>query len=68
MGCAPFQSANDPDTLVNLLCCAQHTGKPPEFVQRYMNQLKRAHPDHLAVQKFAGLDNMFERAAAQYAL
>jgi coatomer protein complex subunit epsilon len=62
------KSANDPDTLANLVCCAQHTGKPAEFVQRYMNQLKRAHPTHATTEKLAGLENMFERSAAQFAL
>jgi hypothetical protein len=37
---------NDPDTLVNLICCYQHMAKPEELLLRYTNIKKKQPPLH----------------------
>lgn len=56
--------SNDPDTLINLITCARHTGKPPEFVERYVSQLKRAAPKHPYVEALDRVEASFDRVAA----
>jgi len=48
------KNPSDPETLVNLISCYQQMGKPTEFVNRQINQLKSAasgHPWLVALQK-----------------
>lgn len=58
---------NDPDTLVNLICCYQHMGKPEELLLRYVNQLKAVAPRHPLVQQLATVEGAFARVAGTYA-
>merc|ERR1712048_367967 len=37
---------NDPDTLVNMIVCAQLNFKPKEVVERYIRELKKHGPQH----------------------
>lgn len=58
---------NDPDTLVNLICCYQHMGKPEELLLRYANQLKAVAPRHPLVLQLATVEGAFARVAGTYA-
>lgn len=62
------KSQNDPDTLVNLICCCRHLDKPASFVDRYINQLKTAHPQHPYVQSLSNAESAFDRVAATFAV
>ena len=58
---------NDPDTLVNLICCYQHMGKPEELLQRYINQLKAVAPRHKFVASLETVEGAFARVSGTYA-
>ncbi|CAB1119803.1 unnamed protein product [Ectocarpus sp. 6 AP-2014] len=62
------KSQNDADTLVNLICVCRHLDKPASFVDRYINQLKTAHPQHPYVQSLANAESAFDRVAATFAV
>ncbi|CAN0481173.1 unnamed protein product, partial [Laminaria digitata] len=62
------KSANDADALVNLICCGRHLGKPASFLDRYIHQLKAAHPQHPYVQSLANAETAFDRVAATFAI
>ncbi|CAN0038754.1 unnamed protein product, partial [Ectocarpus sp. 4 AP-2014] len=54
--------------LVNLICVCRHLDKPASFVDRYINQLKTAHPQHPYVQSLANAESAFDRVAATFAV
>jgi len=57
---------NDPDTLVNLICCYQHMNKPPDLVNRYIAQLKAVAPRHPFVAQLATVESAFSRVSETY--
>ena len=58
---------NDPNTLVNIICCFQHQGKPMDLVTRYVNQLKSVAPEHAFVKQLTTVGGAFQRVAETYA-
>jgi len=54
---------NNADTLINLFMNSSFTGKAPEVGNRFLSQLKDAHPDHPFVQDHFKKENEFERVA-----
>lgn len=63
---AMTQGQNDPDTLINYITCMQHLNKPPEFTQRYINQIKTAAPNHPYVAGLATVEGAFQRVSQQF--
>jgi len=61
------QNNSDPETLINLIVCAQNQHKAPEVVTRYLSQLKEAEPLHPFVKDIEAKDKLFDRAALKYA-
>ena len=64
---AQAKSANDVDTMANMAVCAQLLEKPPEVVNRYVNQLKGVAPKHPWADRHEELYASFDRCAAQFA-
>eukprot|EP00735_Rhodelphis_limneticus_P011459 TRINITY_DN4554_c0_g1::TRINITY_DN4554_c0_g1_i1::g.23298::m.23298 TRINITY_DN4554_c0_g1::TRINITY_DN4554_c0_g1_i1::g.23298 ORF type:complete len:316 (-),score=70.38,sp/Q5ZIK9/COPE_CHICK/40.34/5e-64,Coatomer_E/PF04733.9/1.8e-78,TPR_19/PF14559.1/7.8e+03,TPR_19/PF14559.1/0.16,TPR_19/PF14559.1/5.9e-05,TPR_16/PF13432.1/5.4e+03,TPR_16/PF13432.1/2.1,TPR_16/PF13432.1/0.15,TPR_14/PF13428.1/3.5e+03,TPR_14/PF13428.1/6.6e+03,TPR_14/PF13428.1/18,TPR_14/PF13428.1/1.1e+03,TPR_14/PF13428.1/0.065,TPR_11/PF13414.1/1 len=62
------KNANDPDTLVNLICCLQHNAKPVEQVNQYLTQLKSCASTYALTRKIDDLDKAFDRLADQYTM
>lgn len=60
------KKSNDPDTLINLITVAQHTRKSKDTIQRYMNQLKSAAPNHAWLKAVSESDAQFDKFAAKY--
>lgn len=60
------KKSNDPDTLINLITCAQHTRKSKDTVQRYMNQLKSAAPNHAWLKSVTETEAQFDKFASKY--
>ena len=58
----------DVDTLVNLITCHQHAGKPnkADVVKRYTTQLKREAPEHPVVVRSEAAGASFDRVAAGF--
>lgn len=56
----------DPETLINLIVCAQHLKKSKELVQRYISQLKSVSPNHPWVKDFVEMENGFTKSASKY--
>jgi len=63
---AQSKSSNDVNTMANMAVCLQHLEKPPEVVNRYVNQLKDAAPKHPWAVRHAELSDSFDRCAAQF--
>lgn len=59
------KGGSDPDTLINVVTCYAHMGKPAEVVDRYQQQLEQAAPDHPHVQKLRLAMQAFDRVAEQ---
>jgi len=59
---------NNPETLVNLIVLAHHTGKQPEVSNRYLSQLKDMDPFHPFVVSLNQKEADFERMCKQYAV
>jgi len=57
---------NDPDTLINLVCCYQHMAKPEDLINRYINQLKAVAPRHPFVEQLATVEGAFARVKDTY--
>lgn len=57
---------NDPDTLVNLICCYQHMNKPADLVNRYISQLKTVAPRHPFVASLGTVESAFSRVSETY--
>ena len=58
---------NDPNTLVNIICCFKHQGKSSDLVTRYVNQLKTVAPQHAFVKQMTQVENAFQRVSEKYA-
>lgn len=61
------KNQNDPDTLINLISCYQHLGKPTEVISRYSNQLKSVAPHHPFVEHLKTVEGAFDRVAQGFA-
>lgn len=62
------KSQNNPETLMNLICCCRHQGKAASFIDRYIQQLKQAHPQHPYVESLGYAEAAFDRVAATFAV
>ncbi|KAJ3412661.1 hypothetical protein HDV05_000411 [Chytridiales sp. JEL 0842] len=62
------RNSNDPETLSNLIVCANATGKPADVIARYFDQLKESSPQHPFVEEYALKEAMFDRAAQRFAV
>ncbi|ORY01163.1 hypothetical protein K493DRAFT_278255 [Basidiobolus meristosporus CBS 931.73] len=60
------KSQSDPDTLVNLIVCANLTGKPDELVDDYTTQLKNIAPEHPYLKDLEAKSQLFEECAKRY--
>jgi coatomer protein complex subunit epsilon len=58
---------NDPNTLINIICCFKHQGKSSDLVTRYVNQLKTVAPQHGFVMKLNTVEGAFKRVSETYA-
>jgi len=56
------KSANDPDTLANLVACLPHVGQSPDLVKRYETQLTSVAPHHGWVANMTAVSASFDRA------
>lgn len=63
---AVSKGQNDPETLVNLICCYQHMGKPSDLVNRHMMHLKAVAPRHPFVAKLNRIEGSFDRSATAF--
>jgi len=59
---------NNPETLVNMIVLAQHSGKQPEVSNRYLSQLKDLDPCHSFVVKLGQKEADFDKMVKQYAI
>lgn len=57
----------DPDALANLICVAQHLGRPIEVVNRYISQLQAKAPGHALIQSLKLFNSAFDRVSATLA-
>ncbi|KAI8381410.1 coatomer epsilon subunit-domain-containing protein [Radiomyces spectabilis] len=62
------KNSDDPDTLVNMIVCANLTSKSPDVVNRYVNQLREVAPQHPFIQDMDLKSSLFDRTAARFAL
>ena len=56
------KSANDPDTLANLVACLPHVGQSAELAKRYKSQLNSSAPQHGWVANMTAVSASFDRA------
>ncbi|KAJ2595801.1 hypothetical protein GGF39_003686 [Coemansia sp. RSA 1721] len=61
------KESNNPDTLANLVVCANLAAKPLEEKYRYLSQLKDVAPNHPFVVDLDAKDAEFDTLAAKYA-
>jgi len=59
---------NNPETLVNLIVLAHHTGKQPEVGNRYLSTLKEMDASHPFVAALKHKEADFDRMCKQYAI
>jgi len=59
---------NNPETLVNLIVLAHHTGKQPELSSRYLSQLRDMDANHPFVVSINQKEADFDRMTKQYAI
>ena len=59
-------SPNDPDTLINMIVCAQHLKKPEEVISKYLTQLQSIAPNHAWVKAYNQLDAEFDELVHTY--
>jgi len=62
------KNSSDVDTLVNLIACHQHQGKPAETITREINQLKALAPKCSFVRSLQKSDQDFDTYARQFSL
>jgi len=62
------KNSSDVDTLVNLIACHQHQGKPAETITREINQLKALAPKSSFVRSLQKSDQDFDTYAKQFSL
>jgi len=62
------KNSSDVDTLVNLIACHQHQGKPAETITREINQLKALAPKCSFVRSLQKSDQDFDTYAKQFSL
>jgi len=62
------KNSSDVDTLVNLIACHQHQGKPAENITREINQLKALAPKSSFVRNLQKADEDFDKYARIFAL
>ncbi|KAK9695627.1 hypothetical protein K7432_012864 [Basidiobolus ranarum] len=60
------KSQSDPDTLVNLIVCANLTGTPKELIDDYTTQLKNIAPEHSYLVELEAKSQLFEECAKRY--
>ncbi|KAJ1963413.1 hypothetical protein GGI12_002067 [Dipsacomyces acuminosporus] len=60
------KDSNDPDTLANLIVCANLTSKPLEIKSRYLAQLKHAAPNHPFVKDLEAKEAEFDAISAKF--
>ncbi|KAI9320812.1 coatomer epsilon subunit-domain-containing protein [Dichotomocladium elegans] len=65
---ASNKNSDDPETLVNMIVCANLTGKPSDVISRYISQLREVAPQHPFVQDLDLKSNLFDRCASRFAL
>jgi len=63
---ASASSSPDPDTLINLIVCAQYLNKPQETIHRYMTQLQTVAPNHPWFQSYQQMDSEFDQLSSTY--
>jgi len=62
------KNASDTDSLVNLIACYQHEGKPQEIITRYINQLKvTTNGNHWWLNSQQKVQDEFQRVVKQFA-
>ncbi|XP_065836668.1 coatomer subunit epsilon-like [Oscarella lobularis] len=61
------KDSSNPEALINMALVAQHMGKGPEVIQRYLSQLRDAHRDHKYVSQLNAKESEFDRVSSQYA-
>ncbi|KAK9766684.1 hypothetical protein K7432_004073 [Basidiobolus ranarum] len=62
------KSQSDPDTLVNLIVCANLTGKPNELIDDYTTQLKNIAPEHPYLTELEAKSQLFDECAKRYTI
>jgi len=60
------KNSSDIDTLVNLITCHQHQGKPADIISREINQLKALAPKSYFARQLQKQDDDFDRLAKQF--
>ncbi|KAL1933880.1 hypothetical protein VTP01DRAFT_7970 [Rhizomucor pusillus] len=62
------KNSDDPDTLVNMIVCANLTSKPADVINRYVSQLREVAPQHPFLQDLDLKSSLFDRTASRFAL
>ncbi|XP_066255085.1 coatomer subunit epsilon [Euwallacea similis] len=60
------RDSNNAEVLINMIALHRHLEKGPEIGNRYLSQLKDAHPDHAFIKDLKQKEMEFERICQQY--